>query len=149
MKELAIDTLIPRTGTAYIETIFEDVKVEIESITFDYQGIVEVFKHIVAELITEAHAGIHDVVELFIILDGIQGIGALRIPIRTLVLFRNGTILKKDIGITTVMGKKDSAKLFQNTVEPWLTAELKIVNQSQFFNNRCVKIITMHFVSEG
>ena len=36
MKELGRDTVIPRTGTAYIETNLEDGKVEIESITFDY-----------------------------------------------------------------------------------------------------------------
>ncbi len=131
MKELARDAVIPRTDTAYIETNLEDGKVEIESITFDYQSIVEVFKHIVAELIMEAHAGIHNVAELFIILGGDHGIGAFRIPFRTLVLLRDGTILKKDIGVATVMSKKDSAKVFQNTVEPWLTADLKTINQSQ------------------
>ena len=78
----------------------------------------------------KTHSGIH-VVELVIILGGDHGIGAFRIPFRTLVLLRDGTILKKDIGIATVMSKKDSAKVFQNTVEPWLTADLKTINQSQ------------------
>jgi hypothetical protein len=53
MTEIRKDPVVPRTRTVYNETIVEDGKVEIKTVTFNYQLFAAMFKHIVAELIME------------------------------------------------------------------------------------------------
>ena len=78
----------------------------------------------------EACAGIRDVVNVYVILGGDHGIGAFCLPFRTLVVLQDGRHLKKDIGIATVICKKDTSTILKNTIEGWLTFDLKLINES-------------------
>ena len=83
-----------------------------------------------AELIIGASASIRDVAKVFVFLGGDHGVGAFRLPLRVLVLLKNNTILKKTIGISTVNSNKDSGKVFRETIEPYVTRDLRLLNDS-------------------
>lgn len=79
---------------------------------------------------TEHSVAIHDIEKAFIILGGDHGIGAFRMPFRTVLVLKDGRHLKKDIGIATVVCKKDTGKVILNTIMDWLTEDLKEINDS-------------------
>jgi hypothetical protein len=46
---------------------------------------------------------------MVLILGGDHGVGAFHMPFSTVIVLKDGTIHKQDIGIATVTGSKDSA----------------------------------------
>ena len=110
------DIVVPRTGKYRHKTRTKNGKIEIEVMTFDYQSIADLFVHVVSQLIIEASAKMSDVTELFVIVGGDHGLGAFRLTFRTLVKLNDGRYLKKGVGFSTVVCKKDTAEVFKNTI---------------------------------
>ncbi len=53
---------------------------------------------------------------MVLILGGDHGVGAFRMPFRTVIDLKDGTIHTRDIGIATVTGSKDTAHVLLNTI---------------------------------
>jgi hypothetical protein len=92
---LSKDRVLPKTGLYLHPTKLENGKVTLESVSYDYQSISDVFKHIVAQLVMEACAGIRVVINVYEILGDDHGIGAFRLPLRTLVVLQDDRHLKR------------------------------------------------------
>jgi predicted transposase YbfD/YdcC len=120
----------PKTGSYLHEYVDSDGVDQKDNVTFEYQSISEVYKHIIVSLMTEHSVDIRDIEKTFIILGGDHGIGAFRMPFRNVLVLRDGRHLKKDIGIATIVCKKDTGKVILNTIMDWLTEDLKEINHS-------------------
>jgi hypothetical protein len=67
---------------------------------------------------------------MVLILGGDHGVGAFHMPFSTVIVLKDGTIHKQDIGIATVTGSKDSAHVLMNTIMDKVAANLKTINDS-------------------
>jgi hypothetical protein len=99
-----------------------------EWVEYEYQSIAEVFKRVIMSLVMEHCNDISEVKNIYLILGGDHGIGAFRMPFRTIIILQNGTVVKRDVGIATINCTKDSSKVIVNTILEWLTEDLKLIN---------------------
>jgi hypothetical protein len=79
----------------------------------------------------ENHVSIKTVRRVALVLGGDHGKGAFRLVIRVLILLEDEQVLYKDLGVATILCKKDSAEIFKNTIYDWLTADLTLLNDSK------------------
>jgi hypothetical protein len=99
-------------------------------IKYEYQSVVEVFKYVVAQLLMEEGTSNLELKDVFMAIGGDHGIGPLRVTLRVIIIIQSGKIEKRDIGVATVYCKKENSTVFKNTLEPWLTADLKLIHES-------------------
>ena len=130
LKDLSKDIVQPQTGTYEHEYTDDNDNLKKETVEWEYQSICEVYKHIIVAIMAENSVNPEDVEKLFLILGGDHGIGAFRMPFRTVLLLKDGRHLKKDIGIATIICKKDTGEVILNTIMDVLTADLKLINNS-------------------
>jgi hypothetical protein len=131
LKSLSITVVKPVTGNwKHVWKDKKSSKMKEEMVEWQYQSIVEVFKLVVASLVTEHCNNVNEVKQVVLILGGHHGVGAFRMPFRTVIVLKDGTIHKRDIGIATVTGSKDTVHVLMNTIMDKMVADLKTINDS-------------------
>lgn len=128
--KFASDMVIPETGEYEHETTNDKGTNVTESVTYDYQSAVEVFKYVTAQLLMENNACATRVKRICVGFGGDHGKGAFRLTMRVLIRLNSGEVLKDDIGTSTVFCKTDSVDVLRHTILERLTAELKHINES-------------------
>jgi len=109
---------------------FEHENGDREIILCDYQNVADVLLLVLADIYAEQALSPEDVLRVDFILGGDHGIGAFRLCFRTVVKLKTGALIHKDVGVGTVVCKKDSSKVLEACIFNWLTTDLEKISQS-------------------